>query len=257
MSISGTSLRLRQIALVAANRDVVTDQLCKVFHLNIAYHDPALQSLGLHNSLVAVGDQFIEVVAPIRDNTTAERYRQRRGGDTGYMLIFQTDDHAKHRALVAKNDVRIVADFSAPGFHNMQLHPADTGGVFFEIDQEDDPHTWHPAGKHWRQTVDSTWVQMISSVDVACLDPERTAHRWSELLDVSVSIGSNCGRHKLRLGTETVCFVPAGDRGEGLETVEILTTHREHILNQANALSLPHNDDYVHIGGVSFILKDA
>lgn len=257
MSNTAPSLRLRQIALVAQDRDVVTQQLCTVFHLNIAHHDPALEPLGLHNSLVAVGDQFIEVVSPIRDNTTAERYRQRRGGDTGYMLIFQTNDHAKHRALVEKHDVRIVADFSSPGFRNMQLHPADTGGIFFEIDQEEDPDKWHPAGKHWRDTVDTTYVHGISGVDVACVDPEETANRWSQLLDVPVSIGSNCGRHKLRFGSEAIRFVPAGYRGEGLETIEIRTSEREKVLRRAFELSLPHTADQLEIGGATFVLKDA
>lgn len=256
MNVASPSLRLRQIALVAKDRDAVTNQLCAVFHVNVAFHDPALEPLGLHNSLVAVGEQFIEVVSPIRDNTTAERYRQRRGGDTGYMLIFQTGDHDKHRALVEKHNVRIVANFSAPGFHNMQLHPSDTGGVFFEIDQEDDPQKWHPAGKKWRETVDTTSVRSISSVDIACTDPAHTAQRWSQLLDIPVSIGTNCGRHKLRLGNETICFVPVGGRGEGLETVEILTTQREEIISRAIELSLPHGNDHVVIGGVTFVLKN-
>jgi hypothetical protein len=255
MTTHTSALRLRQIALVASDRDAVTSQLCQVFHVNIAYHDPALHSLGLHNSLVAINDQFVEVVAPITENTTAERYRQRRGGDTGYMLIFQTNDHAKHRALVEEHKVRIVANFSARGFHNMQLHPADTGGVFFEIDQEDDPDLWHPAGKSWRETIDTTFVEAIVGVDIACSDPERTAHRWSDLLDIPVSIGSNCGHHKLRLGTETIRFVQVSDRGEGLEAVEIKTAHTDEIIMQAKQLSLPHGDDYVVIGGVTFVLR--
>lgn len=249
-------LRLRQIALVASDRDAITQQLCSVFDVRLAYQDPALGSLGLHNSLVAVNDQFIEVVSPIRDNTTAERYRQRRGGDTGYMLIFQTNNHAKHKELVEKHNVRVVADFSAPGFHNMQLHPADTGGVFFEIDQEDDLSKWHPAGKNWKDTVNTACVQSITGVDVACLDPERTAHRWSQLLDIPVAVGTNCGRLKLRLGTETIRFVPAGERGEGLETVDIATSQKAGVLARARELSLPHDDSHVRIGGVTFVLKN-
>jgi hypothetical protein len=249
-------MRLRQLAIVASDRDIVTSQLCEVFDLQVAYHDPALASLGLHNSLLAVNDQFIEIVAPVKADTTAERYRQRRGGDTGYMLIFQTDDHAKHKALVQQHGVRIVADFSTHGFHNMQLHPADTGGVFFEIDQEDDPEKWHPAGASWRDTINTSCVQSIVGVDVACINPERTAHRWSALLDVPVSIGTNCGHHKLRLGSETIRFVPASDRGEGLDTVEITTTTPDDIQSRARTLSLPCGDSRVQIGGVTFVLKN-
>jgi hypothetical protein len=256
MTETDSWLRLRQIAIVASDRDVVTKQLCDVFGLNVAYHDASLESLGLHNSLTAINDQFIEVVAPIRENTTAERYRKRRGGDTGYMVIFQTNDHAKHRALVEKHGVRVVANFSAPGFHNMQLHPADTGGVFFEIDQEDDLDKWHPAGKDWRNTVDTSVVQAITGVDIACTNPENTATRWSQLLDVPVSIGSNCGMHKLRLGTETIRFVPAGVRGEGLESVEIRTSNIADVVARATQASLPCDANNVNIGGVTFVLKN-
>jgi len=256
MSTLPAPLRLRQIALVAADRDTTTDLLCTVFNVHVAYNDPALNSLGLHNSIVTVNDQFIEVVSPIRENTTAERYRQRRGGDTGYMLIFQTNDHAKHKKLVEQHNVRIVADFSAHGFHNMQLHPADTGGVFFEIDKQDDLEQWHPAGTAWRDSINTISVQSILGADVACIDPERTAKRWSALLDVPISIGSNCGLHKLRLGTETIRFTPAGERGEGLDAIEIKTTQRDRILTKAHELSLPHGDDHVQIGGVTFVLKN-
>jgi len=256
MSTIDSWIRLRQIALVASDRDVVTQQLCDVFDLNVAYHDPALETLGLHNSLLAVNDQFVEVVAPIRENTTAERYRQRRGGDTGYMVIFQTNNHAKHRALVEKHNVRVVANFSAPGFHNMQLHPADTGGIFFEIDQEDDLNKWHPAGKSWRDTINTSLAEGIIGVDIACTNPEHTAQRWSQLLDVPVSIGSNCGMHKLRLGTETIRFVPAGNRGEGLEAVEIKTPNILTVIARAKKRSLSCDDNSVTIGGVTFILKN-
>jgi hypothetical protein len=230
--------------------------LCNVFHVNIAFHDPSLHSLGLHNSIVAVGHQFIEVVAPITDNTTAERYRQRRGGDTGYMLIFQTDNHEKHMQIVGDQQVRIVGQFSAPGFRNMQLHPVDTGGTFIEIDQQDGEDMWHPAGRVWKETVDTTFVTAISGADVACNDPEEVSQLWSQLLDTPVSIGSNCGRHKLRLGTETIRFVPTNSHIEGIDAVEILTTHREEIVARAQARALPHSESHVVIGGVSFLLKD-
>lgn len=256
MTTTDSWIRLRQIALVASDRDAVIKQLCDVFALNVAYQDPALETLGLHNSLVAVNDQFIEVVAPIRENTTAERYRQRRGGDTGYMVIFQTNNHAKYRVLVAEHHVRVVADFSAPGFHNMQLHPADTGGVFFEIDQEDDINKWHPAGKTWRDTINTTLIQSITGIDIACTNPEQTAQRWSQLLDIPVSIGRNCGMHKLRLGTETIRFIPTSSRGEGLETVEIETSDVAGVISHAQELSLPCTDNSVTIGGVTFVLKN-
>lgn len=251
------NIQLRQIALVTRDMDRVSADMCDVFHINIAFHDPALHTLGLHNSLMAIGNQFIEVVAPLKENTSAERYLNRRGGDTGYMLIFQTTDHDKHKKLVEQSGVRIVAQFNSPGFHNMQLHPADTGGLFIEIDQQDGVDQWHPAGPHWHNTVDTSWVSAITGANVACHDPEHTASRWGQLLDVPVTIGANCGRHKIRVGTSSIRFIPVGDRGEGLESIELSTTHRKNIIQRAHARSLPHDDNGVFIGGVWCVLNDA
>jgi hypothetical protein len=45
---------------------------------------------GLTNAVFAVGDTFVEVVAPTQPDTTAGRYLKRRGGDGGYMAIFRS-----------------------------------------------------------------------------------------------------------------------------------------------------------------------
>lgn len=249
-------VHLRQVALVTHDRDRVVADLCDVFHVNIAFHDPALLTLGLHNSLMAIGNQFIEVVAPLEKNTLAERYMNRRGGDTGYMLIFQTSDRHKHKKLIEQHNVRVVAQFDAPGFHNMQLHPADTGGLFIEIDQQDDADQWHPAGSQWQETVDTSWVSAITGANVTCQDPDGTSSLWGQLLDTPVTIGANCGRHKLRVGTASISFIPVGERGEGLESVDLATTHRQQIIERAHARSLPHDGNRVLIGGVWFVLND-
>ncbi|HXU23011.1 MAG TPA: hypothetical protein VN697_03165, partial [Tepidiformaceae bacterium] len=48
----------------------------------------------------------------------------------------QCDDHAPRRKRVEELGIRIVTQFEVPGhFRNMQLHPKDTGGSFFEIDR--------------------------------------------------------------------------------------------------------------------------
>lgn len=175
-------LRLRQVALVAADRDVVVQQLRDAFGLDVGYHDPHIEQLDLVNAVIPVGDQFLEVIAPTKAGTTADRFRTRQGGDAGYMVIFQTDDHAAHRVAVDEHGVRIVADFSADGFTNMQLHPADTGGTFVEIDQQEGADAWHPAGPDWQQAVRTDVVAGIRSVTVRCHDPEAVARRWGALL---------------------------------------------------------------------------
>jgi hypothetical protein len=58
-----------------------------------------------------IGDTFIEVVAPVEEGTTAGRLLDKRGGDGGYMAIFQVDDIAAARANAERLGVRVVARF--------------------------------------------------------------------------------------------------------------------------------------------------
>ncbi|MAT04419.1 MAG: hypothetical protein CL424_05175 [Acidimicrobiaceae bacterium] len=212
-------LRLRQIAVVAADRDAVTARLHDEFGLEVGYHDPEIEQLDLVNAVIPVGDQFLEVIAPTKDGTTADRFRTRQGGDAGYMLIFQTDDHAAHRAAVDEHGVRIVADFSADGFRNMQLHPADTGGTFVEIDQQDGQHAWHPAGPDWHAAVRTDVVRGIAAATVRCHDPEATARRWGALL-LRGPVGGADGSWLIETDDAIVHLVPAdADEREGIDQV--------------------------------------
>ena len=86
-------LRLRQIALVARQLAPVVDDLRELFGLAVAYRDPSVEAFGLENAVLPVGNQFLEVVAPIREGTAGGRYLERRRGDGGYMVILQCDDH--------------------------------------------------------------------------------------------------------------------------------------------------------------------
>src|SRR6185312_3731998 len=95
-----TMLRIRQIALVARHDLVAAQEFIDVLGLAIAFHDPGIKNLGLHNTLMPIGTQLLEIVAPITEGTTAERFLLRRKGAGGYMVITQTDDHPPRRARV-------------------------------------------------------------------------------------------------------------------------------------------------------------
>lgn len=205
--------RLRQLALATLDRDAVVAELRDALGIEVGFEDPAIGSLGLHNAVLPVGDQFLEVVAPVRADTAVERFVGRRGGDAGYMVITQTDEHPAHVTAVEELGVRIVARYDAPGFTDVQLHPADTGGAFLEIDQNDPPTDWHPAGHDWRTAVRTGLVDGIVGVDIVSADPATVAERWARLLLVTLD-GS--GEHpRLHLDDAVLQFVPAATVGIG------------------------------------------
>jgi len=74
-------LRLRQIALVAHKLAPIAQDMHDVFGLEVGFRDPGVKAFGLENALFPVGNQFIEVVSPIQENTAGGRYLDRRRGE--------------------------------------------------------------------------------------------------------------------------------------------------------------------------------
>ena len=62
--------RLRQVALVARDCGQVAGELRRVFGWPPPFHDPGVGQFGLTNAVFAVGDTFVEVVAPAQPGTT-------------------------------------------------------------------------------------------------------------------------------------------------------------------------------------------
>ena len=181
---------LRQVAVVTSDLEAAVAELASVFRLRIAYNDPGVEMFGLRNALLPVGTQFIEVLTPLRAGTAAGRQLERAGGDSGYMVICHTDDHERRRQRVEELGVRIAFEAVDHGYRIMQLHPADTGGSFLEVDYqpggEDPTGPWGPAGPSWQDAVCTDVVDGISSVTVASRHPDETAARWAAILEVAL-----------------------------------------------------------------------
>jgi hypothetical protein len=183
-----TWIRLRQVALVAHDLDAVLADLDRELGLQVAFNDPSVATFGLRNAVLPVGTQFVEVVSPTKDGTAAGRQLERLGGDGGYMVICQTDQHEQVHARVEELGVRKVVDADEHGYKIMQLHPSDTGGSFLEIDFQpggDDPHgPWMPAGPDWQRAVRTDVVDGMTGVELRVARADKVAARWSEILDL-------------------------------------------------------------------------
>ena len=204
-------VRLRQVALVAASLQPVVEALASELGLQVAYRDPSVAMFGLHNAVLPIGSQFVEVVSPLPGpdgkGTAAGRHLDRLGGDGGYMVICHTDDQEAVRARVASEGVRVAFEADDHGYRILQLHPRDTGGSFLEVDFQpggSDPRgPWTPAGPQWQKAVCTDVVDGIVGVTVSSVDVERTADVWSSLLGVPVAPG-----RVLQLDNAVVRFVP-------------------------------------------------
>ena len=93
------TIHLRQICLVARDLESTIDNLESILGLHRCFVDEEVGKWGLVNTLLPIGRNFLEVVAPIEDNTSAGRYLDRRGGDGGYMVICQADSKDTQQAV--------------------------------------------------------------------------------------------------------------------------------------------------------------
>lgn len=233
-------LRLRQIACIAQELAPVEKELIDVLGIAVCYRDPGVAHFGLENALFPIGNQLLEVVAPIQEGTAGGRYLERRGGDGGYMVITQCDEHPPRRKRVDELGIRIVLDNKSKEFVNMQLHPADTGGSFFEIDQQlgegahDPDGPWHPAGPNWQAARRTDRVGAIVAAEMQCDDPRKVAERWAEIAQLNAQQTGNGAR--LELDNATLRFVPCEDgRPEGLGGIDLKANDKQAVLRAAEA----------------------
>lgn len=208
--------RLRQVALVARELKPVADEIQHALGLPDPYRDPGIDAFGLENAVFAVGDTFLEVVAPIREGTTAGRYLDKRGGDGGYMAIFQLDDLEAARSRLDGLEVRVVWKADYDDIAGTHLHPKDVPGAIVSLDWADPPASWRWAGPAWTGTAPDYSAAGITGITVEVDDPTAAAARWAAVLGVAAT-----GR-RIDLGSQNIRFTPTTRSGaEGITEVDV------------------------------------
>ena len=260
------TLQLRQIALVARELEPVLDDLTAILGINRCYVDPGVAAFGLENTLMPIGRNFLEVVAPVQEGTAGGPYLDRRGGDGGYMVITQADSSASQqqiRANAEANQVRVAYEIERGDWHLIQLHPGDLQAAFFEV--ESDGHNdftghWHPVGGlGWESKVRQDTTVDFVGVELQCEKPEELAQLWASVAGLPVVVDDRlmASSPAIELNNATVRFVPVDDgRGAGLGGIDLRVADREHILREARKRNCYHSDDRVDICGTRFYLSD-
>lgn len=248
-------LRLRQVALVATSLEPVLADLTGILGIEVCYRDPGVGRFGLENALLPIGNTILEVVAPIQENTAGGRYLERRGGDGGYMVITQCDDHAPRKRRVAELGIRVVTASDRDEYSIMQLHPKDTGGSFFEIDEQrgdrayDPDGPWEPAGPDWQRARRLDVVTGVRAVEMQCDEPAKVAARWAEIAELPVTTAAS--GPTIVLENATLRFVPLTDgRPEGLGAMDVVAADRARVLDAARRSGCYRSDSQVAICGM-------
>jgi hypothetical protein len=223
-------VRLRQAVLVAAELEPVAGALRQALGLGEPFRDPGVGLFGLHNTVFALGDCFLEVVSPTQEGTTAGRYLERHG-DGGYMVIFDLEDLEGARSRAQGVGVRVVWQLDLPDISGTHLHPADMRGAIVSIDRSNPYGSWRWGGPEWTGRIGSGAPGQLLGVTIAVGDPIAVAERWGQVLGVAVgeagaggagAVSGEGGDLILRLDSGEVRFVAAGDeRGAGLVEITV------------------------------------
>jgi len=249
-------MRLRQVALVARDLAKVSADIEAVLGLGRPHDDVGVHKYGLVNAVWPIGDTFLEVVSPNAAGTTAERLIDRRGGDGGYMAIFQTLDIEKARARFADLGVRIVSQADREGVHMTQLHPKDTGGAIVSVDAMVPTERWDWGGPHWKDHVRTQVATEIVGCELQSDDPEKMAHRWAQVLDLIVE--PTAGGWRIPTEGGELRFVLAKDgRGEGLGEFDVAVHDPASVHAAAKARGCIDSDGNVVLSGTRVRLVPA
>ncbi|MGE3073353.1 MAG: VOC family protein [Dehalococcoidia bacterium] len=247
---------MRQIAFIVEDVDKVVADLNAVFGLEVAFIDEHLPpAYGLQNRLLPVGTQFIELCSMVRENTAGGRYHARRGGDGGYMVITQCDDHAPRKARMKELGIRVVAARDTETSCLMQLHPQDTGGSFLEIDWHEKPDEKYPGWTHairgpWQDFIRTDRVSAIVAAEIQSPEPAKLAERWSEIIQDPVTKDA-AGNSVIQVDNGVIRFVEATDgRPEGLGGIDLKATNADAARAAAKDRGLLRDDDVIMIGGM-------
>src|SRR5689334_7424726 len=174
-------LRIRQIVFVVRDLAASSRRLAELLALDPPFRDPGVAEFGIDNAVFAFGDQFIELISPVRAGTAAGRHLDRRG-EGGYMLILQTGDFDRDRDRIRAMGVRTVWEKELPDIRAMHLHPKDIGGAIVSIDQPVPAASWRWGGPAWRVQDGPRGAQRVVGVQVEGADPRAMAERWSKVL---------------------------------------------------------------------------
>lgn len=248
-------LRLRQICLVAADLEHTVHDIEAVLGVKLCYRDPNVAKYGLVNALFPIGTDFLEVVSPTREGTTAGRFLASTGGRGGYMAIFDCHDPERRRAHAEALGIRIAATLKHEGFYGNQLHPKDGRAAMLEFDRSEGGETlmgaYHPAGPDWQKFVRTEATRSMTGIEVASPDAEGLARHWARIIDRPLSADGRT----IALDQSMIRFIdaPAGAR-ETLAHLVLDVTDPAAMLARARQAGLPVSERGFDLGGVTFLV---
>lgn len=211
---------LRQVAMVAANLSEAEHRLKPVLDFDTVYSDVGVEEFGLKNIVVPTGNSFVEVVAPFQEETAAGRMLTRRGGDCGYMLLFQVEDLKPVNERVLSRGLRKIWETERPEVSAFHVHPKDMGGAIVSFDEMRPVDDWVWAGPGWQDRRARATGDLLS-VTLEVETPDQVAKLWADLLGTTAERSRHGYILRMSDGGEVRFEPPAESPGRGIIAFEL------------------------------------
>lgn len=204
--------RLRQAVVATGDLDGVVAAWRDELGLGGGFADPGVELFGLRNAVLPVGDTFLEAVTPLvpGDRCPAERFMAARGGDAGYMAIFQVGDMDGARAHLAEQGLRTVFETDLDDIRCTHVHPGDVGAAIVSFDEATPSRSWRWAGPTWTDEARTEVVTGLAGLRLTSPEPARLLARWSGALAIEPEPGPRPDGGRLGLPDGTYVEVTEG-----------------------------------------------
>lgn len=216
------TLEIRQIALVAKELDPAVSELCEALGLSVLFVDPHIHMLGLKNSVMGVGDTFLEVISPLTEENTANKQIKRRKGDGGYMIMLSTSDLRFHKRRLEEEKFKVVLELNHEDIDEIHLHPRDTHQTIFSFSQPSPTRAWRWAGPRYQPSLEPRLPRIVAAY-IQVDDLGSAVSDFTRLLGRAPRASGEARTFALDNGTRLVLVRATDGRGDGLSGIGILT----------------------------------
>lgn len=243
-------MRIRQVAVAASDLEKTDNTFRRLLGCDESYADPEIIYFGLDNRLYTLGDCFLEVVSPVKPNTAAGRFIDRRGGDGGYMIIVQVENLAQEQSRLADTSIRTVFADDRGNAKAIHLHPKDVPGAIPSIDEMTPPESWLWAGNGWEQRA-GKHVGRILAVEIRSPDPYATGLCWAEAYG-TVLLSSD-EHWRIEMGSTEMRFIYDSEVLEpALMAIDFEAIDLSAVCSAADDMGLERAENVVTVCGVEF-----
>ncbi len=195
---------IRHYVLASPDIDAVSAKLQAFLQIPQGDRHDMGTILGFKNEMMMVGQTMLEMVQPTKPDHRLHKWFKERGGEGGYMIVFQTFDADAFRERAAAEKLRLTRDMLFRGQDMIQFDPKRFG-THLETYKYTLPNGWwgDPVGRKYGK---SKVASEIVAAEVAVGDPPaEIAAQVGRLFQSQVKDTS------VTLVDKTIRFVPAKD----------------------------------------------